>query len=41
MYARYYNEARTHFSLAKDEPITRPMVEFGGYNTVTPESSFR
>jgi hypothetical protein len=25
MYAGYYNEARTHLSLAKDTPISRPI----------------
>jgi hypothetical protein len=29
LYARYYNEARTHLSLAKDAPITRPIECFG------------
>jgi hypothetical protein len=27
--ARYYNEARTHLSLAKDAPISRPIERFG------------
>jgi hypothetical protein len=29
LYARYYNEARTHLSLAKDAPIHRPIECFG------------
>ncbi len=29
MYASYYNEARTHLSLAKDAPISRPIERFG------------
>jgi hypothetical protein len=29
VYARYYNEARTLLSLAKDAPITRPIEPFG------------
>ena len=29
LYARYYNEARTHLSLAKDAPISRPIERFG------------
>jgi len=28
-YASYYNEARTHLSLAKDAPISRPIERFG------------
>jgi hypothetical protein len=28
-YASYYNEVRTHLSLAKDTPYTRPIVRFG------------
>ena len=28
-YARYYNEARTHRSLNKDAPITRPVQRTG------------
>ena len=28
-YASYYNEARTHLSLAKDAPIRRPIEPFG------------
>jgi transposase InsO family protein len=29
MYARYYNEARTHLALRKDSPIGRPMERLG------------
>jgi transposase InsO family protein len=29
LYVRYYNEARTHLSLAKDAPISRPIERFG------------
>jgi transposase InsO family protein len=29
LYATYYNEARTHLSLAKDAPISRPIEQFG------------
>jgi transposase InsO family protein len=29
LYASYYNEARTHLSLAKDAPISRPIEQFG------------
>jgi hypothetical protein len=29
MYAGYYNEARTHLSLGKDAPISRPIEQFG------------
>src|SRR6516162_10337969 len=29
LYASYYNEARTHLSLAKDAPISRPIKRFG------------
>jgi transposase InsO family protein len=29
MYAGYYNEDRTHLSLGKDAPITRPIEQFG------------
>ena len=29
MYASYYNEARTHLSLAKDAPISRPIELIG------------
>ena len=29
MYATYYNEARTHLSLDKDAPISRPIERFG------------
>jgi transposase InsO family protein len=29
LYASYYNEARTHRSLAKDAPISRPIERFG------------
>jgi hypothetical protein len=29
MYARYYNEARTHLSLGKDALITRPVERAG------------
>jgi transposase InsO family protein len=29
LYASYYNEARTHLSLAKDAPISRPIEPFG------------
>src|SRR5262245_60735292 len=28
-YASYYNEVRTHLSLGKDAPCTRPMERFG------------
>jgi transposase InsO family protein len=28
-YASHYNEARTHLSLAKDAPISRPIERFG------------
>jgi hypothetical protein len=28
-YASYYNEARTHVSLGKDAPYTRPIERFG------------
>jgi hypothetical protein len=28
-YVSYYNEARTHLSLAKDAPIGRPIERFG------------
>ena len=28
-YASYYNEARTHVSLGRDEPCTRPIDRFG------------
>jgi hypothetical protein len=28
-YASYYNEVRTHLSLAKDAPCTRPIERFG------------
>jgi transposase InsO family protein len=28
-YAIYYNETRTHVSLAKDAPCTRPIERFG------------
>ncbi len=28
-YASYYNETRTHLSLAKDAPIGRPIEHFG------------
>jgi exoribonuclease II len=28
-YARYYNEMRTHLSLGKDAPCTRPIERFG------------
>jgi len=28
-YARYYNETRTHRSLNKDAPITRPVQRIG------------
>jgi hypothetical protein len=31
-YASYYNEARTHLSLAKDAPISRPIEPFGSIN---------
>ena len=27
--ASYYDEARTHLSLGKDAPISRPIEEFG------------
>ena len=29
MYASYYNETRTHLSLGKDAPISRPIERFG------------
>jgi hypothetical protein len=29
MYASYYNETRTHLSLGKDAPISRPIEHFG------------
>jgi len=29
LYARYYNEARTHLSVGKDAPISRPIECFG------------
>ncbi len=29
MYASYYNGARTHLSLGKDAPISRPIAQFG------------
>src|ERR1700720_1996 len=29
LYARYYNEIRTHRSLDKDAPVTRPVQRFG------------
>jgi hypothetical protein len=29
LYAGYYNETRTHLSLAKDAPISRPIERFG------------
>jgi transposase InsO family protein len=29
LYVRYYNGARTHLSLAKDAPISRPIERFG------------
>ncbi len=29
MHASYYNEARTHLSLGKDAPISRPIARFG------------
>ena len=29
MYASYYNEARTHLSLGKDAPISRPIARLG------------
>ena len=29
MYAGYYNEARTHLSVAKDTPISRPIEQVG------------
>src|ERR1700674_3087792 len=29
LYARCYNEARTHLSLGKDAPISRPIEQFG------------
>jgi transposase InsO family protein len=29
MYASYYNEARTHLSLGKDAPISRPIERIG------------
>ena len=28
-YASYYNEVRTHLSLGKDAPCTRPIERFG------------
>jgi len=29
MYASYYSAARTHLSLGKDAPISRPVARFG------------
>jgi hypothetical protein len=29
MYASYYNDVRTHLSLGKDTPISRPIDRFG------------
>jgi hypothetical protein len=29
LYASYYNQARTHLSLGKDAPISRPIDCFG------------
>jgi len=29
LYASYYNEARTHLSLGKDAPLSRPIDCFG------------
>ena len=29
MWAGYYNEVRTHLSLGKDAPISRPIARFG------------
>jgi transposase InsO family protein len=31
LYASYYNEARTHLSLAKDAPISRPIARLGRF----------
>jgi hypothetical protein len=28
-YANYYNETRTHLSVGKDAPISRPIEQFG------------
>jgi hypothetical protein len=28
-YASYYNQARTHLTLGKDAPISRPVQSFG------------
>jgi hypothetical protein len=28
-YARYYNDIRTHWSLAKDAPVSRPVQRIG------------
>jgi transposase InsO family protein len=46
-YARYYNEVRTHRSLDKDAPLSRPVQRAGshmlssvGCITTTPESEF-
>ena len=33
MYASYYNEARTHLSLAKDAPISRSIERYGRITT--------
>ena len=32
-YARYYNEVRTHRSLGKDAPLTRPVQHLGRVNS--------
>jgi transposase InsO family protein len=29
-YATYYNDLRTHLTLAKDAPLPRPIQRFGG-----------
>jgi len=32
-YARYYNDIRTHWSLAKDAPLSRPIQRIGSIRT--------
>jgi hypothetical protein len=39
-YAIYYNEVRTHISLGKDPPCTRPIERLAGYIIGTLESDF-
>ena len=39
-YAIYYNEVRTHTSLGKDPPCTRPIERLAGYIIGTLESDF-